>query len=315
MRKLARTIPVTVLVATALMVAPSGAGAATRVGETFTPVSGNPNPCTGGYTFIQSSSPNGQYAVPLAGVITSWSFAANGSPPQLKFKVGRSAGGANFSIVAESAVKTPVPNQLNTYLESLAVQQGDLLGLYTATTGDCVRAQAGYSYHFRLGDVLPGAPVPFVDAATAGAGPTQFDISALVESDCDKDGLGDETQDTNLSTCPSGTIPPPAPGAATASCKGKPATIVGTSGSDVRVASQGKDVIAALGGSDTVSGLGGNDLICGGAGKDTLKGGKGKDSLLGQKGKDALSGGGAKDTCIGGKGNDTASKCEVEKSI
>jgi Ca2+-binding RTX toxin-like protein len=315
MSKLARTIPVAVLVATALMAVPSGAGAATQVGETFTPVPGNPNPCSGGFTFIQSTSPNGQYVVPLAGVITSWSFAANASPPSLKFKVGRSAGGNNFSIVGESAVKTPTPNQLNTYLESIAVQAGDLLGLYTSTTGDCVRAAAGYNYHFRMGDQLPGPPVPFVDASTAGAGPTQFDISALVESDCDKDGLGDETQDTNLSTCPAGTIPPPAPGAARATCKGKPATIVGTNGSDVRTGSQGRDVFAGLGGNDTLSGVAGNDLICGGKGKDNLKGGGGKDKLLGQAGKDRLKGGGANDVCTGGKGNDTAAKCEVEKSI
>jgi Trypsin/RTX calcium-binding nonapeptide repeat (4 copies) len=105
------------------------------------------------------------------------------------------------------------------------------------------------------------------------------------------------------------------PGAATATCKGLPATIVGTDGSDVRVASPGRDVIAGLGGNDTLSGLGGNDVICGGAGKDNLKGGKGKDTLLGQKGKDALKGGGGKDLCKGGKGTDTASACEVRKSI
>jgi len=314
MSKLARTIPMAAIVATVLMAVPSGAGAATRVGETFTPVPGNPNPCTGGYTFIQSSSPGGQYAVPLAGVVTSWSFAANGSPPSLKFKVGRSAGGANFAIVGESALKTPAPNQLNTYLESIAVQQGDLLGLYTGTTGDCVRAQppgSGYNYHFRLGDQLPGPPALFGDAMTA----TQFDISALVESDCDKDGLGDETQDKDLSSCAPGTIPPPAPGAATATCKGLPATIVGTAGSDVRTGSLGRDVIAGLGGNDTLSGIAGSDVICGGAGRDLLKGGKGKDTLLGQKGKDTLKGGGGKDLCKGGKGNDAASKCEVEKSI
>jgi Ca2+-binding RTX toxin-like protein len=98
-------------------------------------------------------------------------------------------------------------------------------------------------------------------------------------------------------------------------CKGKPATIVGTNGNDVRSGTPGKDVIVGLGGNDTLSGIAGNDVICGGAGEDTLKGGKGKDSLLGQKGKDTLKGGGGKDLCKGGKGNDTASKCEVEKSI
>jgi hypothetical protein len=112
-----------------------------------------------------------------------------------------------------------------------------------------------------------------------------------------------------------GTSPPSSPATSPPPCKGKPATIVGTNGSDVRQGTPGKDVIVGMGGNDKLSGLGANDVICGGDGKDTLKGGKGKDSLLGQKGKDTLTGGGGKDVCTGGKGTDTASKCEVEKSI
>jgi Ca2+-binding RTX toxin-like protein len=93
-------------------------------------------------------------------------------------------------------------------------------------------------------------------------------INADVESDCDRDGLGDETQDTNTSSC--SPVAPP-------TCKGKPATIVGTEGTDVRKGTSGKDVIV---------GLGGNDKLYGEAGKDTLKGGPGKDKLKGGAGKD-----------------------------
>lgn len=98
-------------------------------------------------------------------------------------------------------------------------------------------------------------------------------------------------------------------------CRGQPATIVGTSGNDGIVGTPGRDVIAALEGNDKVSGLAGEDLVCGDSGNDTLKGGKGKDELLGQGGKDKLRGGGAKDVCKGGKGDDSAAKCELEKSI
>jgi glucose/arabinose dehydrogenase len=98
-------------------------------------------------------------------------------------------------------------------------------------------------------------------------------------------------------------------------CQGRPATIVGTKGNDVRKGTSANDVIVSLGGNDELSGLAGKDLICGGADKDTLKGGKGKDTLLGQEGTDKLTGGGGKDVCKGGKGEDTASKCEVERSI
>jgi hypothetical protein len=89
------------------------------------------------------------------------------------------------------------------------------------------------------------------------------------------------------------------------SCKGIPATIVGTNGNDVRKGTPGRDVIVGLAGNDKLSGLASNDLICGGSGKDTLKGGKGKDKLYGQKGKDTLKGGPGKDTLKGGAGKDT----------
>ena len=110
----------------------------------------------------------------------------------------------------------------------------------------------------------------------------------------------------------------------TGTCKGLPATIVGTSGSDALSGTPAMDVIAGLGGNDTLSGLAGNDLICGNKGKDTLKGGpgndflngqKGNDKLFGQKGKDILNGKTGKDLCVGGPGNDHGMGCDVEKSI
>jgi uncharacterized protein (DUF2147 family) len=88
-------------------------------------------------------------------------------------------------------------------------------------------------------------------------------------------------------------------------CKGHPATIVGTDGSDVLRGTSGKDVIVGLGGNDKLSGLAGKDVICGGGGKDILKGGKGNDKLYGESGKDTLKGGRGKDTLKGGAGKDT----------
>lgn len=97
-------------------------------------------------------------------------------------------------------------------------------------------------------------------------------------------------------------------------CKGIPATIVGTAGNDFRKGTPRRDVIVGLAGSDRLSGLAGNDLICGGKGNDTLKGGlgndnlkgqKGNDVLYGQKGNDRLSGNTGRDTLKGGPGKDT----------
>ncbi len=307
MSKLARTVPVAAIAATALMIVPSGAGAATQIGTTFTPgaPAGSAN-----FTFLQ-----GEYAVPTGGVITQWNYQAPATNiPQLKFKVARPTGNTSeFTMIGESPVVVPSASMLNPYDIRIPVQAGDVIGLYTNTTGYIDRPDPAFSEFYKSGDQMPG-PTPIAFNGPLGY---MMDVSANLESDCDNDGFGDETQDQNLSSCAPGTIPPPAPtpGGTTVTCKGLPATIVGTNGSDVRTASQGRDVIAGLGGNDTLSGLGGSDVICGGAGKDLLKGGKGKDTLLGQKGKDTLKGGPGKDVCKGGKGKDTAKGCEVEKSI
>jgi hypothetical protein len=303
MSKLLRTIPVAVIVATALTALPSVANAATQIGTTFTP---GPLLSGANSTWLQA-----EYAAPAGGVITKWNYEAPATNvPQLKFKVARPAGGSDFTVIGESPVVVPTASSLNSYDIRISVQAGDVIGLYTDVQGAIDRPDPAFREFLFQGDVVPPNRETF-------DGPFQFmmDVSANLEPDCDNDGFGDETQDQNLSGCAPGTIPPPAPGTATATCKGLPATIVGTDGSDVRTGSLGQDVIAGLGGNDTLSGIAGNDVICGGAGRDTLRGGKGKDTLLGQKGKDTLKGGGGKDLCKGGKGNDTASKCEVEKSI
>ena len=85
--------------------------------------------------------------------------------------------------------------------------------------------------------------------------------------------------------------------AATPTCAGFPATIVGTDGNDVIHGTSGKDVIVAKGGNDRVYGLGNRDAICGGPGSDKLFGGPAGDFLFG--GIDALHRGGGHTTRIG----------------
>jgi Tol biopolymer transport system component len=117
-------------------------------------------------------------------------------------------------------------------------------------------------------------------------------------------------------------------------CRGKVATIVGTSAAETLTGGPGPDVISGQGGKDTINGLDGADIVCGddgkdivnggngndlidgGKGNDKLSGGTGKDKLFGGKGNDKLNGGKGKDTCNGGKGKkDTAKNCEKEKKI
>lgn len=113
-------------------------------------------------------------------------------------------------------------------------------------------------------------------------------------------------------------VVPASSSAATPTCNGVPATIVGTPGNDRIDGTDGDDVIVARGGHDYVRTLGGDDLVCAGAGDDyvtlgeagTVFGGAGDDQmsiypgdgavrLYGGPGDDDLSGGNGPDLLIG----------------
>jgi Ca2+-binding RTX toxin-like protein len=84
-----------------------------------------------------------------------------------------------------------------------------------------------------------------------------------------------------------------------ATCKGQPATIVGSAGSDDIDGTSGRDVIVGRGGNDELEGNGGRDLICGNGGSDELTGDSGNDRLYGGRGFDELDGDGGSDLCRG----------------
>lgn len=124
---------------------------------------------------------------------------------------------------------------------------------------------------------------------------------------------------------------------AASTCRGVPATIVGTPGSDRLFGTGRPDVIAALGGGDAVFAEGGRDLVCAGGGNDRvlagsaadrvfggtgadrllgrggpdlLAGNPGRDVLKGNAGGDRLRGGSGFDRCLGGAGFDRVRSCE-----
>ncbi len=92
--------------------------------------------------------------------------------------------------------------------------------------------------------------------------------------------------------------------AATYTCGGLPATIVGSSGDDVLNGTEGVDVIVGLEGQDLIRGFGGNDIICGGPGPDRIWGGEGHDTVWGNGGNDRIKAELGKDEVRGGNGND-----------
>jgi Ca2+-binding RTX toxin-like protein len=299
-----------IVASAALLIPLAGqAQAATTLGETFVP----PEGCgSTDITFLQTGVPS--YAAPSAGVITAWSFQAPATVDNpIKFKVARSAGGNDYTIIGSSDAKIPTPNALNTYTDvRIPVLAGDVIGLFLGGPGitNCLRTTPGYSWHRFLGDPAPGETRTFEPFTNA-----QFDISARLEPDCDNDTFGDETQDPDTSSC----NPPPL----TAECQG---TMInktdGTEGHDTLLGTPAPDAIFGLAGNDDIDGVDGNDCLDGGDGDDILRGGAdndlglggegddkvrgqgGKDRLEGADGKDRLNGGEGKDTLVGGAGKD-----------
>jgi hypothetical protein len=165
------------------------ASAAVEIGQTFAP---DPSvPCGADITVLQvGTTPAGQYTVPSAGVITSWSFQASAaSAPQLKLKVGRPQGSDVFTIVGDTELRSPAANTVNVFPARLAVASGDVIGIYSPNGGPCGAAPAGFNVRIRTGDPPPGSTVPM--SFTTG----KLDLAAVVEADADGDAFGDETQD------------------------------------------------------------------------------------------------------------------------
>src|SRR5688572_25910754 len=139
------------LVALVLAVAPTGAGAATTLGQTFAPGSCASN------TYIQTISPANNYRAPHAGVITSWSHQAGPvAPTQLRLKIARPGPGANFAfdapitIVGQSDLETvAVAGAVRSYPSRVPVQAGDMIGYFiNASTVFCSRNDATYTDHY-----------------------------------------------------------------------------------------------------------------------------------------------------------------------
>jgi hypothetical protein len=137
MRRLGRSlIKLLRLALVCAVCAPSLAQAATvTVGQLSVP----DGTCSTPRTRLQTGVASGtQYVAPAAGVITSWSFQTDASPPSvLKLKVGRNAGGGSYTITGEATAGTVAPGTVNTFSAGIPVGAGDLIGIYTSG-GDCV---------------------------------------------------------------------------------------------------------------------------------------------------------------------------------
>lgn len=195
-------LPVLVVLVVALMLLAAGrAAAATTIGQTSTAVPPT-SVATSGAALLQRVDPVGtSYAVPAGGgVVTSMRatvgagtgvaasarvFLYRGPEPSVRI-----VGGGTISFVGASAFS------VQTIATRVPVQAGDRLAAYVPSAGGAVIGAAG------------GGSIRFVPSATAPADGSTFStaggtddakalmVSATIEPDADRDGYGDETQDS-----------------------------------------------------------------------------------------------------------------------
>jgi hypothetical protein len=279
----------------------------------FIPISPS---CTFACIRVQKSIAGASTAVPFAGVVVRWRLLS-APAGEYGIRVLSPTEGPNYRITASSSLESvAAPGstaEIKNFQTRLPIPPGSYVGLAPPPF-------AGQPYR----ELMPGSAY-----TTANDGPTGTEVplggssgndrellyNADIEPDADGDEYGDISQDacpsdaSSHGACPPPEVPPPPPPPVViqddfASCAGKRATRVGTTGKDVLKGTKRADVIAALGGDDTIKALAGNDLVCAGKGRDTLLGGAGKDRLKGEGGVDTLRGGPGKDELVGGPGKD-----------
>jgi PASTA domain len=191
--------------------AATAAATTVSVGQLFTPT----YVCAGAGTYLQTGVASGTpYTVPKAGVITSWSFQDGAATvPELKLKVGRTAGTGMYKILAEKKAGAQTANKVNTYHAHIPVKAGDLIGLFK-NGGDCAIPTGNNmdSYVGTGGDVAPGTTTSF----GPGVG-YKFPVSVKVALDCVVPNLKGKTlkaakQALKANSCTLGTVTGPRTG-------------------------------------------------------------------------------------------------------
>jgi hypothetical protein len=165
------------LSAIALFMLVGAAGAVTTtttVGQNFPP-----NGCVAfsNFTALQTKAVGTPYQVGTPGELVSWSFQTGSTPvPGLKLKVARPEG-ASFRIIGQAVAGTQVLNSINTYSAGIAVQAGDVIGIYFgAGSAPCAKFTGDPSDEVQYLNGDPGlgvAATPF----SSGTG-RRFPVSA-----------------------------------------------------------------------------------------------------------------------------------------
>ncbi len=165
----------------------------------------------------------------------------------------------------------------------------------TATAGQC--AHKGKKVTCDLGG-LSAPTIDYGSPPTVTISVIPRKVGTISNTASVKGDQKDPVASNNKATATTSVVGP------VATCRGVPATMIGTAGGDSITGTGGRDVIAALGGNDTVASLAGRDLVCAGGGNDYIGAGSAADRVFGGAGMDRLLGRGGPDVLRGNAGND-----------
>ena len=193
--------PIAALALTAALGAAPPAGAATPVGQTSPVPPGGCLPSTSNAQVTITSGTS--YEVPAPGVITSWSHMPSNSPGSGRLQVWRPQGGPTFTLVGRSELTSFTAGALNTFEITIPVLAGDVLGFRVGPGGAGCDIPGGTGF---LNRDMSGSvdPVPGELRNLTNIDGSRLNVAAILEPDCDGDGLGDETRDEDLLSCPPG---------------------------------------------------------------------------------------------------------------
>lgn len=156
-----------------LAVLTSTAGAQVTVGQTirapYAPVVCN---YANAFDEVQVSVADGtSYAVPSAGLLTTWSTVAGPFGSQLGLKVYRPLGGLKFQVVGQDGPRPLLAGQRNSFPVAIPVQAGDIVGVSVPPSGSPVcgftTELAADVFRFNMGSAPNGA---VIDLASSESG-------------------------------------------------------------------------------------------------------------------------------------------------
>jgi hypothetical protein len=216
------SVAAAVLVGAVALLAPASASAASvTIGKVNPDPNGNGNGCDPGKVYTQQAAQI-PFVVPSAGVITAWSTKANGNAGQqaaLKTlrQIGTPPGAFTYSIVGSSALESLSPGVTNRFGTRIPVQAGDKLGYFFPSGAEdsqvCRYTDGGGSDDTRGGPSSGLTGSSFTSTDDDSSTTKYMNLEAVVETDADGDGFGDDTQDRCRGAsgpnggCPAGTAP------------------------------------------------------------------------------------------------------------